>query len=73
MINRLRLYDPDFDDLKMPNLDLSALQEKRATSVECDKHGDLHILQKRDGITHVISLDNRELILLLSAIKRLKG
>lgn len=71
MINRLRLYDPDFDNLKMPDIDLGALDPKRQTTIERDKFGDIHLLQKREGVTNVIVLDSTELDLVLRAIHKL--
>lgn len=72
MINRLRLYNPDFADIKMPDLDLSKLEAKRETHISRDKYGEYHFTQKRDGITHVITMDRKELIEALKAVDKLE-
>lgn len=69
--NRLRLYDPDWESLKMPDLDLKALEPNRDTHIVKDKFNEYHISQRRDGITQIISLDERELKLILEALQQL--
>lgn len=75
-MNRLKLYNPhpEWDDANLPklDLDLKALEPERVTKLYKDQNGEYHLLQKKDGITHVISLDEHEKVGLLKAFKLLE-
>lgn len=69
MINRFAVVDAAFQGLKMPDVDTSKLtRDMRETNVQRDQFGTYHITQKKDGLSHIVSLDQKELTLLLLAL-----
>lgn len=71
MINRLRLYDPDYQDLDLSkfNLDVGKLSpDLRETTVLKDQWGDYHIVQKTAGSTQAVQFDQKELMAILKRI-----